>query len=176
MIAAAFLATAIAAGTPVVAVVDEIQRNAIEEWTTSKETPVVVWTMVKMTILNPRGDGKEFTAFCPGPPFVGRDHMWVGERITFRMPPKEWALPVPLDRLDVKPYILEGSIPLAAANRIFEEARVAAADDDGKLWGRSLYGPMLLVDPKTRDFIRNDLYTGRLPKEIVIANTAIIFE
>ena len=173
MIAAAFLATAIAAGTQVVAVVDNIQRNAIE--VRLEGGGVVTWTMVSMTILDPPGYGKVFTASCTGPPFVGRDHMWVGEHLTFRMPPKEWGQPVPLDHLDVQPYVLEGSIPLAAAKRIFEEARVAAADDDGKLWGRSLYGSLLLVDPKTRDLIRNDLFTDKLPAEIVIANTATLF-
>lgn len=176
MIAALLLAATVAAGTEVVAVVDEIQRNAIEE-RTEGGPGVITWTMVKMTILRPEGYGKEFIASCPGPPFVGRDHMWVGERVTFRMPPKEWGQPVPLDHLEgLKPYVLEGSIPLAAAQRIFEEARVAAADDDGKLWGRPLYGPILLVDPKTRDFIRNDLYTGKLPPVIVIANTAVVFD
>jgi hypothetical protein len=115
MIAAALLAATIASGTRVVAVVDEIRRNAIEERTT-------------------------------------------------------------LDQLEgFQPYILEGSIPLGAAKRVFEEARVASADDGGKLWGRPLYGPIMLVDPKTRDLIRNDLFTGKLPAEIVIANTATPF-
>ena len=113
MIAALLLAAQIAAGTQVVAVVDEIQRNAIEERTTSKDTPVIMWTVVTMTILEPEANDRRFHAFCAGPPFVGRDHMWVGERLTFRMPPKEWAEPVPLDRLDVQPHILEGSIPLS---------------------------------------------------------------
>ena len=174
MIAAAFLATAIAAGTPVVAIVDEIQRNALEERTTSKDLPVILFTAVKMTIVRPEGYGKVFTAYCQGPPFVGRDHMWVGEAVTFRMP--EESSQVWLDSLNVQYYMLEGSIPLAEAQRVFEEARVAAADDDGKLWGRSLYGSLMVVDPKTRDLVRNDLFTAKLPKEIVIANTAVVYE
>jgi hypothetical protein len=112
-----------------------------------------------MTILKPEGYGKTFSAYCPGPPFVGRDHMWVGQHVTFRMPANASQQPVWLDSLNVQTYVAGGSIPLAEALRIFEEARVAAADDDGKLWGRSLYGPLLLVDPKTRDLIRNDRFT-----------------
>ena len=173
MIAALLLATAIGAGTPVIAVVEDIRRNAIEE--RIEGGGVVTWTLVEMTILDPRGYGKKFTAYCPGPPFVGRDHMWVGQHVKFRMPADQSEQPVWLESLDVQPYIAEGSIPLAAAQRIFEETRVAAADDDEKLWGRSLYGPLLLVDPKTRDLIRNDLFTDKLPPEIGIANTATIY-
>ena len=177
MIAAVLLAATIASGTEVVAVVDQIQRNAITERTTSKEIPVITWTMVTMTIVKPMTNYQQFRAFCAGPPFVGADHMWVGQYVTFRMPPKEWGEPFPLDRLEgLHSFVQEGSIPLAAANRIFEEARVASEDDGGKLWGRPLYGPIMLVDPKTRDFIRNDHYSGRLPAEIVIANTAVPFD
>jgi hypothetical protein len=175
MIAAAvILAATIAAGANVVAVVDEIQRNALTDRMT--DGSIITWTVVKMTILSPEGDGKVFTASCAGPPFIGTDHMYVGQHVTFRMPPKEWSRPVPLDQLEgLQPYIREGSIPVGAAKRVFEEARVAAADDDGKLWGRSLYGPLMLVDPKTRDLIRNDLFTDKLPAEIIIANTATMF-
>jgi hypothetical protein len=172
MISALLLAATIAAGKPVIAVVEDVRRNAIEE--KLQGGGIVTWTVVEMTILDPAGSSKKFTAYCPGPPFVGRDHMWVGQHVTFRMPP-EASQPVSLESLNVQPFIAEGSIPLAAALRIFEEARVAAADDDGKLWGRSLYGPLLLVDPKTRDLIRNDLFTDKLPPEIGIANTATLF-
>jgi len=132
--------------------------------------------VVDMTIVDPPGYGKKFSAYCQGPPFVGRDHMWVGERVTFRMPDEGTGTPFFLDHLEVKPYTGERSIPLAAAERIFEEARVAAADDDGKLWGRSLYGPLMLVDPKTRDLIRNDLFTDKLPANVIVANTATVYD
>jgi len=174
MIAAVILAATIAAGTNVVAVVDEIQRNALTDHMT--DGSIITWTVVKMTIVSPEGDGKYFTASCPGPPFIGTDHMWVGQFVTFRMPPKEWSRPVPLDQLEgLQPYSPERSIPLGAAKRVFEEARVASADDGGKLWGRPLYGSIMLVDPKTRDLIRNDLFTDKLPAEIIIANTATLF-
>jgi hypothetical protein len=173
MIAALLMAATIAAGTPVIAVVDDIRRNALTDHL--QGGGVMTWTVVEMTILEPKDYGKKFSAYCPGPPFVGRDHMWVGQHVTFRMPPESAGTPVWLESLNVQPHIKEGSIPTAQALRIFEEARVAAADDDGKLWGRSLYGPMMLVDPKTRDLITNDRFTDKLPADIVIANTATLF-
>ena len=174
MLAALLLAATIAAETPVIAVVEDIRRNGLVD--RIEGGGIMTWTLVEMTILEPGGFGKKFMAYCPGPPFVGRDHMWVGQRVTFRRPEEKSSSPVWLESLNVQPYVAERSIPLAAARRIFEEARVAAADDDGKLWGRSLYGPLLVVDPKTRDLIRNDLFTDKLPPEIVIANTATMFD
>ncbi|WP_347216331.1 hypothetical protein [Chryseobacterium sp.] len=54
-----------------------------------------------------------------------------------------------------------------------------------KLWNKDLYGPILLIDPKTREIFANEpdgkgvlkaegkIYTGILPDKINIANTAI---
>lgn len=65
------------------------------------------------------------------------------------------------------------------------EAEALCRKDGGALWGRSLCGPMLLVDPSTRsvfatqpdkqDILRREgeIFTGRLPNEINIANTAV---
>ena len=76
-------------------------------------------------------------------------------------------------------------IPLDAAQRAFDDARLASDEDGGKLWGRALYGPLLLVDPQTRFVVANQkdgagvlhpagpgLFTGTLPQDVVIANTA----
>ena len=64
------------------------------------------------------------------------------------------------------------------------EAETLCRKDGGALWGRSLCGPMLLVDPGTRSVFANqpdkqnvlrrdgEIFTGRLPNEINIANTA----
>lgn len=67
---------------------------------------------------------------------------------------------------------LSASIPAEAAKRVFDEARIASADDGGSLWGRPLFGPMFVVDPKTRFFVRSDGASGELPSDIVPANTA----
>jgi hypothetical protein len=77
------------------------------------------------------------------------------------------------------------SIPLDLAAQYFREAQVVSGRDGGDLWGRPLYGPMLLVDPETRAVAANQadglgllkpeggVWTGKLPEEQNIANTAV---
>jgi hypothetical protein len=77
------------------------------------------------------------------------------------------------------------AIPLDAARRTFDDARIASEEDGGRLWGRPLYGPIIFVDPQTRQAVANQqdaagvlkpagggVFAGTLPKEVVIANTA----
>lgn len=66
----------------------------------------------------------------------------------------------------------------------FSEIKKLSNEDDGNFWGTSLYGPILFVNPTTRIFYANEkgnsedfksigkIYTGTLPKNINIANTA----
>ncbi|ROH97706.1 hypothetical protein [Chryseobacterium daecheongense] len=66
----------------------------------------------------------------------------------------------------------------------FNEIKIEA-DKHKQLWGKDLYGPMLLVDPDTRQIFANfsdstgilkqdgKIYSGILPAEINIANTAV---
>ena len=66
-----------------------------------------------------------------------------------------------------------------------QEAEALCRADDGRLWGTSLCGPLLLVDPATRDVFANQadkqkilrpeggIFAGKLPNEINIANTAV---
>jgi hypothetical protein len=68
----------------------------------------------------------------------------------------------------------ESPIPIDAARAVFSEAAHLCAADDGKLWGASLCGPLMLVDPGTHAFVasQNDaagalhdaggVYTGTL--------------
>ncbi|HEY6945020.1 MAG TPA: hypothetical protein VI431_07750 [Candidatus Acidoferrum sp.] len=70
------------------------------------------------------------------------------------------------------------------ARRYFEEARKICESDAGKLWGKSLCGPMLFGDPDTRWVAanqpdaesrlkaQNGVFVGKLPDEVNIANTA----
>ncbi len=56
--------------------------------------------------------------------------------------------------------------------------------DNGKFWGKQLYGPIIIIDPETRVFYSNEnnsandfeeinsIYTAILPAELIIANTA----
>ena len=76
-------------------------------------------------------------------------------------------------------------IDLAQAKQYFEEARAICQRDAGKLWGKSLCGPMMFVDPATRSLAANQadaesrltpengIFTGALPAAVNIANTAI---
>ncbi len=59
--------------------------------------------------------------------------------------------------------------------------------DDGKLWSKNLYGPILFVDRTSRKIIANQpdkqgnlklkdaVYTGLYPKENIVSNTAVDF-
>jgi hypothetical protein len=67
---------------------------------------------------------------------------------------------------------LATALSIAPAQRVFDDARIASEEDAGKLWGKPLYGPMILVDRETKSFVKNDGTTGTLPKETIVANTA----
>jgi hypothetical protein len=77
------------------------------------------------------------------------------------------------------------SIDPVKAAAAFAEAAQLSARDDGRLWGKALYGPMLFVEPESRAVIANesdaggllvkkgDVYAGALPKDVMVANTSI---
>jgi hypothetical protein len=59
-----------------------------------------------------------------------------------------------------------------AAKRAFDAFQKNCSRDNGALWGVSLCGNVLIVEPRTRDAIGSDGWSGKLPEEIGIANTA----
>lgn len=73
----------------------------------------------------------------------------------------------------------------ASAKTWFAEATRQCQADQGRLWGKTLCGPMLLVVPATRQVIasqadaqgklhaENGVFVGRLPPEETIANTSL---
>ena len=75
-------------------------------------------------------------------------------------------------------------IPLDAAQKDFAEAKALCEADAGNLWGVSLCGPILFVDPDSRTLVadqldalgaltpRGGVYVGTLPKSENFANTA----
>jgi hypothetical protein len=77
------------------------------------------------------------------------------------------------------------SMDAALAGQYLREAKEACDRDAGRLWGVELYGPVLLVNPATREIVANqadaggllqrsgEVFTGRLPKEVNIANTSV---
>jgi hypothetical protein len=74
------------------------------------------------------------------------------------------------------------------AAQIFGEARSICDRDEGRFWGRSLCGPMLLVDPSDRGVIANEadaagtlaasggVYKGVLPPDVILSDTPIVWE
>ncbi len=79
----------------------------------------------------------------------------------------------------------EPAIKLELAAQYFAEARNVCERDGGRLWGAPLCGPMLFADPETRAVVANQadqegrlrpqgaVFTGALPPQAIIANTAI---
>jgi hypothetical protein len=75
-------------------------------------------------------------------------------------------------------------IDSTVARRFLLEAAAVTAGDAGRLWGRSLAGPLLFVDPVTRTMLADSadvegrltpwgaFYTGQLPPSENAANTA----
>ena len=78
-----------------------------------------------------------------------------------------------------------GTIDPAGAAQVLGEAKAICTRDAGAFWGRSLCGPMLLVDPVDRNVIANrsdghgvlkpsgTTFTGTLPASVILANTSI---
>ncbi len=95
------------------------------------------------------------------------------------------AVPV-IGFLGAMPGQAQETSPFSPGNalHVFQEARRVCDAEMGALWGRNLYGPMLLVEPATREVFANQrdaqgklvardgVYAGRLPAEVMIANTA----
>ena len=65
----------------------------------------------------------------------------------------------------------------------FENLKKVSDSDNGRLWGKTLYGPTMFVDVQTRNLVANqqnkentleqkgNLFLGQLPEDIIIANT-----
>lgn len=76
-------------------------------------------------------------------------------------------------------------IDLTSAKKYFDEGQRLAKADDGKLWGKSLAGPMIFCDPRTRFVAASQadaegklkeeagVFTGTVPPNVGIANTAV---
>jgi hypothetical protein len=83
-----------------------------------------------------------------------------------------------------------GPLPsdLVQARQVFADAQSVSNTEGGRLWGRKLYGKMLLVDPQTRAVIANEpdpegvlrgaegCYVGTLPQSIIISNAPTEWE
>jgi len=73
------------------------------------------------------------------------------------------------------------------ASAYFREVEEICNRDNGKLWGRNLYGPLMFVDrPSRRIFanmpdkggilkLKDGIYTGTFPRELIVDNIATEF-
>src|SRR5829696_6783085 len=71
------------------------------------------------------------------------------------------------------------------ATQYFRQLKQTSDRDGGKTWGLSLYGPLMLVDPRSGNVVANQadaehklvpqegVFVGTLPKEVSPANTAL---
>jgi hypothetical protein len=84
----------------------------------------------------------------------------------------------------ILPATKNSSIDLTAVAAYFLEAKNLCEKDSGKLWGETLCSPVLLVNRETRDAFASEadkkgilkqtanVFTGKLPAEVNIANTS----
>ncbi|HEY0160803.1 MAG TPA: hypothetical protein VGF28_26190 [Thermoanaerobaculia bacterium] len=71
---------------------------------------------------------------------------------------------------------LLAAVDVPSAQRAFAELETMCAADGGRLWGRSLCGPTVLADPRTREAIRSDGTSLQVPESIGIANTSVTWD
>ena len=76
-------------------------------------------------------------------------------------------------------------IPIETAKMYFSEAQLLCQADHGQLWGVSLFGPIMFVDPQSRNIVASQadaqgrlkaeggVFVGLLPTDQNIANTAV---
>src|SRR6266478_2770160 len=77
------------------------------------------------------------------------------------------------------------SIDTRVAREYFQKLKETSDRDDGRTWGRPMYGPVFFVDPSTPEIVANqpdkenkltphdEVFAGTLPGEISPSNTAI---
>jgi hypothetical protein len=108
----------------------------------------------------------------------------ISQRLLLRALGCGLAILVPLAAPRIAAAQAQG-IDSVLAKQYFDEARKICESDDGKLWGKSLCGPMLFADPGTRTVTANQpdaesrlkaengVFVGKLRDEDNIANTAL---
>jgi hypothetical protein len=101
---------------------------------------------------------------------------------------KRWIiLPVLLFLFGCKGELKDNYFTPEKAAQYFKKIENICNTDNGKLWGKNLYGPLMFVDRSTRKIIasqpdndgilkeKDGIYTGLYPKELIINNIAITF-
>ena len=97
-------------------------------------------------------------------------------------------IPIPMVFAAVLQAVAPPPFDSIGARQIFDLVSRIAGEDRGRLWGRSLDGPVLLVDPATRRVFANragaaarwtssgNVFAGTLPDGLASANTAVTLD
>jgi len=101
---------------------------------------------------------------------------------------KKWIIfPVLLILIGCKGKTSESYFTTDKASRCFKDIEEICKRDNGKLWGKNLYGPIMFVERVTRRIVANQpdnegllkskdgVYTGIYPKELVLSNAPVKF-
>ena len=108
-------------------------------------------------------------------------------KLRFLLQFRSLCLGAALAGLPIATSVFAQTVDLTLARQYFQQAAGICAQDNGRLWGVSLCGPMLLVDPASRSAVanqtdqegqltqNNSVYTGKLPAKVNVANTATLW-
>ena len=101
---------------------------------------------------------------------------------------KKWIIfPVLLMLISCKGKNSESYFTTDKASRCLKDIEEICKRDNGKLWGKNLYGPIMFVERVTRRIVANQpdnegilkskdgVYTGIYPKELVLSNAPVKF-
>ena len=101
---------------------------------------------------------------------------------------KKWIFfPVLLILISCKGKNSESYFTTDKASRCFKDIEEICKRDNGKLWGKNLFGPIMFVERVTRRIVANQpdnegllkskdgVYTGIYPKELVLSNAPVKF-
>lgn len=76
--------------------------------------------------------------------------------------------------------VLVAAIDQKAAQAVFAQAHALCVAEGGVLWNRTLCGPLMLVDPQTREAVRSrdevTLESFAVPADVPISNTSVTIE
>jgi hypothetical protein len=83
--------------------------------------------------------------------------------------------------------LAQTNMPTDTINRYFVRVKQICDKDNGNLWGKPVYGPILVIDSKTRKLIANEpdnenllkkdgiVYVGTFPENLIISNSTTQF-
>lgn len=101
---------------------------------------------------------------------------------------KKWMfLPVLLLLLSCRDENTDSYFTAEKAVKYFKSIEEVCNGDNGKLWGKNIYGPIMFVERTSRRIISNypdaegllkgkdGIYTGLYPKELIVNNAPVVF-